>query len=154
VSSYNGSLIIATKRIATHRFLAIDYLLFDTVPKKITLIKIVYFSKIHFRTTGPILSDVNVVRLPLASSHGRHVSIIHDRKLKLAEVGVASRDNESKIVSVDNRKVVKVREVVKVKLHSECVSKSFQTVRLERENCTWYSSLPLGAVLSLFCESV
>jgi hypothetical protein len=23
-----------------------------------------------------------------------------------------------------------------------------------RENCKWYSSLPLGAVVSLFCESV
>jgi hypothetical protein len=23
-----------------------------------------------------------------------------------------------------------------------------------RENCKWYSSLPLGAVISLFCESV
>jgi hypothetical protein len=35
----------------------------------------------------------------------------------------------------------------------EDVSKSFRTGRLERE-LWWYSSLPLGAVVSLFCESV
>jgi hypothetical protein len=35
----------------------------------------------------------------------------------------------------------------------EGVSKSFRTGRLELE-LKWYSSLPLGAVVSLFCESV
>jgi len=36
---------------------------------------------------------------------------------------------------------------------NEGVSKSFRTGRLERE-LEMYSSLPLGAVVSLFCESV
>jgi hypothetical protein len=35
----------------------------------------------------------------------------------------------------------------------EGVTKSFRTCRW-RENCKWYSSLPLGAVVWLFCESV
>jgi len=35
----------------------------------------------------------------------------------------------------------------------EGVSKSFRTGRLERE-LQMYSSLPLGAVVSIFCESV
>jgi hypothetical protein len=34
------------------------------------------------------------------------------------------------------------------------VSKSFRTGHLERELQMIYSSLPLGAVISLFCESV
>jgi hypothetical protein len=36
----------------------------------------------------------------------------------------------------------------------EGLYKSFRTGHLERENCKWYNSLPLGAVLLLFCESV
>jgi hypothetical protein len=35
----------------------------------------------------------------------------------------------------------------------ESVSISFRTGRLDG-NCKWYSSLPLGAVVSLFCESI
>jgi hypothetical protein len=35
----------------------------------------------------------------------------------------------------------------------EVVSISFRTVAWS-ENCKWYSSLPLGAVVSLFYESV
>jgi len=35
----------------------------------------------------------------------------------------------------------------------EGVSK-FSGVAAWSENCKWYSSLPLGAVVSLFCESV
>jgi hypothetical protein len=33
------------------------------------------------------------------------------------------------------------------------ISKSFRTAAWS-ENCEWYSSLPLGAVVSLLCESV
>jgi len=36
----------------------------------------------------------------------------------------------------------------------EDVSKSFRTDRLDSENCNWYSSLPIGVIVSLFCESV
>jgi hypothetical protein len=39
-----------------------------------------------------------------------------------------------------------------VRIAYEGVSKSFRTGHLERENCKWYSSLPLGAVVSPFCE--
>jgi hypothetical protein len=41
----------------------------------------------------------------------------------------------------------------KYTLSFEGVSKSFRTGHLERD-CKWYSSLPLGAVVSLLCESV
>jgi hypothetical protein len=49
------------------------------------------------------------------------------------------------------------RDVMKKEEHSythEEISKSFRTGRLERKLQMVYSSLPLGAVVSLFCESV
>jgi hypothetical protein len=36
----------------------------------------------------------------------------------------------------------------------EGVSKSFRTGPWSEEDCKWYRSPPLGAVVSLFCESV
>jgi hypothetical protein len=39
-------------------------------------------------------------------------------------------------------------------LHARRVYPKVSRLAVWSENCKWYSSLPLGAVVSLFCESV